>query len=158
MPRPIKPATQAPPLPPPPPVAPEPTMLNGADLKEVLYKVNQCIDYHTLYALEPEFNKVGLTIQTSSKNRTVLCKLIDGKPITESIIDDYIFIGTLDGSSTELSERAIEKVSDFIRASAGPPSKVQNIARTWRDGLRMYAADIEIVNEDINKVAGEIIE
>ena len=124
-------------------------------LEHVLYKVSQCIDYQNLYALEEDLNKIGLTIQTTARNRMILCKLRNGRRISESIIDDYIFIGSLGDLTREISEATNQKISDFIRNKAGAPSKLKNMARVWRNGLRMYES-VLIVNEDVNKIAGDI--
>ena len=124
-------------------------------IEKLIYKIGQCIDYQSLYALEESFNKCGLTIQTTSRNRMILCKLRDGRPVSESVVDDYIFIGGIDDMGRELSERATEKISDFVRTNSGKPDKVQNMARVWRNGLRMYDA-VSIVNEDQQMIAGEV--
>lgn len=128
---------------------------NHENLKRVLYKVSQCIDYQNLYALEEEMNKVGLSVQTTSNNRMILCRLLEGKVVTEKVIDDYIFIGSLNDATRELSESQIQKISDFIRNRSGPSGKVENLARVWRNGVRMYDS-IMVVNEDINKVADDM--
>jgi len=133
-------------------VKPEP---KTNSVERLIYKIGQCIDYQSLYALEESFNKCGLTIQTTSRNRMILCKLRDGRPVSESVVDDYIFVGSIDGMSKEISERATEKISDFVRTNAGKPDKVQDMARVWRNGLRMYDA-ISIVNESQQQIAGEI--
>jgi hypothetical protein len=136
---------------------PKPTP-NQQDLGKLLYKIGQSIDYQSIYALEESFNKVGLTIQTTSHNRMILCKLINGGPITENVVDDYIFIGNLDERSKEVTDRTAEKICDFVRTNAGLPGKIENIARVWRNGLRMYEAVIPIVNEDVKKIAQTIVE
>lgn len=128
---------------------------NHDNLKRVLYKVSQCIDYQNLYALEEEMNKVGLSVQTTSNNRMILCRLQEGKVVTEKVIDDYIFIGSLNDATRELSESQIQKISDFIRNRSGPSGKVENLARVWRNGVRMYDS-IMVVNEDVSKVADEM--
>jgi hypothetical protein len=126
-------------------------------LDRLVYKVGQCIDYQSLYALEEDFNRVGLTVQTTSRNRMILCKLVNGGPITEKVIDDYIYIGSLDDLSRELTDRSSEKICDFIRTNAGTPGKVENISRVWRNGLRMYQSAIAIANEDIDRISGELL-
>lgn len=128
---------------------------NHENLKRVLYKVSQCIDYQNLYALEEEMNKVGLSVQTTSNNRMILCRLFEGKVVTEKVIDDYIFIGSLNDATKELSESQIQKISDFIRNRSGPSGKVENLARVWRNGVRMYDS-IMVVNEDVSKVADDM--
>ena len=128
-----------------------------SSLGSLLYKIGQCIDYQNLYALEESFNKVGLTVQTTSHNRMLLCKLVNGGPITENVVDDYIFIGSLDNVTKEITKEAAEKIMDFVRTNAGQAGKVENVARAWRNGLRMYPAIIPIANEEIQEIAGELL-
>lgn len=127
-------------------------------LERLLVKIDRCIDYRTLYALEDDFNRCGLTIQTTGSDRMVLCKLRDGKPITKDIIDDYIFIGDVDDANREPSERAISRILDFVKNNHGPAGTVDKATRSWRNGLKMYEASIPIMNEDIAYIAGEIDE
>lgn len=132
-------------------------MENNKNLEKLLHKISSCIDYQCLYALEEWFNKVGLTVQTTSRNRLILCRLDkEGKVISDSVIDDYIFVGNLDELGKELSDRATQKISDFVRNHAGGPGKVLDKARVWRNGLRMYE-DIIIVNEDVQEIADKLI-
>ncbi|MDP1710858.1 MAG: hypothetical protein Q8K86_00170 [Candidatus Nanopelagicaceae bacterium] len=127
------------------------------NVDRLIYKIEQCTDYQCLYALEEEFNKAGLTVQATPKNRMILCKLRNGRPLAESVVDDYIFIGGLDGMSNEPSDRTVSKISDFVRTNAGSAGKVQNCARVWRNGLRMYEATISVMNEDVQHIAGDLI-
>lgn len=127
------------------------------NVDRLVYKIEQCTDYQCLYALEEEFNKVGLTVQTTPKNRMILCKLRNGKPLAESVVDDYIFIGSLDNMTNELSDRVVSKIGDFVRTNSAMPDKVQNIARVWRNGLRMYESTVAIMNEDVSRIADNMI-
>lgn len=127
------------------------------DVDKLIYRIGQCTDYQCLWALEESFNKSGLTIQTTSRNRMILCKLVGGKPISENIIDDYIFVGSLDEMSRELTDRTVEKICDFVRTNAGKSDKVKNIGKVWRNGLRMYESTIKIMNEDVEEIAGELL-
>lgn len=130
---------------------------DNKELHRLIHKIGQCIDYQSLYALEESFNKCGMTVQTTSRNRMILCRLVSGRPISENIVDDYIFIGSLDELSRELTDRSSEKICDFVRTNAGPPSKVENIAKVWRNGLRMYESSVRIMNEDQQQIAGELL-
>jgi hypothetical protein len=131
--------------------------VSSPDLDKLLYRIGQCTDYQCLYALEESFNKCGLTVQASSNSRMILCKLRDGKPITEHVIDDYLFIGSIGEKAKELTDRVVEKVCDFVRTNAGKPSRVENVARVWRNGLRMYESTIRIMNEDVQEIAGDML-
>lgn len=124
----------------------------------LVYKVEQCIDYQNLWALEKDFNKCGLTIQTTSNNRMILAKLRNSKPVTNEVISDYIFVGTLSKPTTDITERAITKICDFVRNASDKPGKVKDMPRVWRDGLRMYGYSVFVKNEDINQIADSIQE
>jgi hypothetical protein len=128
-----------------------------ADVDKLTYKIRQCIDYQSLYALEDEFNKVGLTTQTTSQNRMILCRLVNNRPKADKIVDDYIFIGSLDTATSEISDRAAQKIVDFAMNAKGKKSEVKNIARVWRNGVRMYESTIAITEEQVQLVA-ELIE
>lgn len=127
-------------------------------LDKLIHKIDQCIDYQSLYALEEDFNKNGLSIQTTTNNKMILCKLRDGKIIAENVVDDYIFIGSTNTSTNELSDRAVIKISDFVRTNADKADTVKDMARVWRNGLRVYESAVKIVNEDINIIAHGISE
>jgi len=136
-------------VPEPPPVQP----INEEERKtkvvdKLVDKLGRCIDYQSVYALEEEFNKAGLTVQTTSNNRVILCKLQEGRPVANNVVDDYIFIGSLDAAINELTDRAVMKMCDFVRTNASMADKVRNTARVWRNGLKMYESTITIMNED----------
>lgn len=124
---------------------------------DITNKVRQCIDFQSIYALEEDFNKVGLTVQTTSSNRVVLCKIVEGKPSAKQVIDDYIFIGSLDNSLIELSDRTAGKIVDFINNNRSGPSKIADVPRTWRNGLKMYEQSIAIVNEELEVAVEETL-
>ena len=126
-------------------------------MDELLRKIRMTIHYGGLYALESSFNRAGLTLQNTTGNRMILCKLRDGVPVAESVAEDYIYIGNVNDTDRELSERTVGKICDFVLNAGGAPDTPRNLARAWRNGVRMYEASIKIVNEDVNWVAGEII-
>ncbi len=63
-----------------------------------------------------------------------------------------IFVGNLSEATKELSENVSQKISDFVRNNAGEPGKIENLARVWRNGLRMYDSII-VVNEEVDIIA-----
>lgn len=117
-------------------------------VNKIVDKLARCIDYQSVYALEEDFNKVGLTVQSTSNHRMILCKLRDGKAVSNSVVEDYIFIGSHETAINELTDRAVMKMSDFVRTNAGLADVVRNTARVWRNGLKMYESTITIMNED----------
>jgi hypothetical protein len=126
-------------------------------LASLIFKINQCIDYQTLYCLEDDFNTVGLTIQTTSKNRIILCKIENGKAVSNKPIDDYIFIKGLDNATEEISPGAAEKIIAFVQNAKGKPGKIKNVPRKWQDGLRMYEQSVAIGAVSENEERGEAI-
>jgi hypothetical protein len=110
-----------------------------------------------LSALEPLFNEAGLTLQTTQKNRIVLCKLVEGTPSCNAIMEDYIFLGATDSMNDEISERMIKCITRFISeaASDDDPQEVNSDnMRSWQDGKRTYGK-IFVMNEDVNSVVQE---
>ena len=134
----------------------EPETYDPNNLESLVNKIQSSTDYHCIYALEEEFNKCGLTIQPTSRNRMALCRMVDGRPISEKVVEDYIFIGSVDDLSKDLTDRIVDKVCQFVRTNAGAPGEIQNVARQWRNGIRMYEDTLMIANEDVIHI-GEMI-
>ena len=122
---------------------------------KLINRIRACFDYQSLYAMEDGFNSIGLTIQTTAKNRMILCRIVDNKAKASAVGEDYIFIGGLDNSQ-EYTERAEQKIVDFILNNASEKSEVKDTARVWRNGLRMYESTIVVESEDINCLANFI--
>ena len=129
-----------------------PQEMNLEDFQDrAIEKIRNCIDYNALYCMEEDFNRVGLTIQQTPKRRMILCKIINGRPYAEKIIEDYIFISSLDNRDAEVSLRAIDCIINFVQAASSDPSKVEDVARTWMDGVRLYGKTIRIMEESISR-------
>ena len=52
--------------------------MNNLYLEKLLFKIKNAPDFETLFCLEEEFNKVGLTLRCTAKDRMVLCRIIEG--------------------------------------------------------------------------------
>lgn len=133
-------------------------MTTHDNIGKLIYKIEQCIDYQNLWAMEADFNKCGLTIQTTSNNRMILAKLRNNRPVTQEVIKDYIFVGSLQDATRELTDRAARKICDFARNASSKAGKVKNMPRVWRDGLRMYGYSVFVKNEDVGSIADSIQE
>ncbi len=79
--------------------------------------IRRCYNWRNLFELKDKFQMCGLVIRPTTNNRMILCRVENGQPIYNSIIDDYIFIGK-DDIDEEISERAAEVISDFVRCNA----------------------------------------
>jgi len=113
-------------------------------LAKIANKIWQCPDYQTLYSLESDFNEVGLTIQTTSNSRIILCKIKDHKPLATEAMVDYIYIGSLDKSAEAIADGTTLKIIMFTINAKGTKSEIKNLKRTWQDGLRMYEQSIAV--------------
>jgi len=123
-------------------------------LANIVNKVYQCTDYQTLYAMESDFNQVGLTIQTTSNNRMILCKIADSKPKASEAMTDYIYVGGLDMSMQSIGFEFALKIIVFIVNAKGAKGELKNLARKWQDGLRMYGQAVTVEE----KIKGAIVE
>ncbi|MBD3407243.1 MAG: hypothetical protein GF411_14075 [Candidatus Lokiarchaeota archaeon] len=126
-------------------------------LKELLNKIRKCPTYSSLYDLEPLFNRNGLTMQVTTKNRMIACKIMENKPYCKNVIDDYMFIGALRDRDYEISDRVRECLTDFVINAASGPAVVENKQRNWQDDTRLYGDRISIAREDVNTVAQNVI-
>lgn len=127
--------------------------MNQKAVDKLLRRIKACFDYQSLHAMEPNFNEVGLTIQTTAKNRMILCKIKNNKPLAKEVGLDYIFIGGLDNKDQEYSDRIEQKIIDFVLNNASNKTEIKNIARVWRNGLRVYENTIAVESEEINHIA-----
>jgi len=125
------------------------------DLQDLLYKLKHCITCSCLHVLEEEFNKCGLSLQTTTKSRMVLCKIKNGKPHCKEFMKDYIFIGTAE-EDRELSKRAVECIMEFVENASSGFAEVKHETPKWQDGISLYGKVI-VVNEDVEAVAGDVV-
>ena len=122
-----------------------------SDCSTILYKIKANPTYSTLHCLEELLNKVGLTLQTTTKNRMILCKIVDSKPCCDNVVDDFVFVGS-DNKEGEISERMLDCIENFIVNAATGPATILGTQRKWQHGARTYGKII-VVNEDVNSIA-----
>jgi hypothetical protein len=109
-----------------------------------------CPDFSSLYELEDDFNKVGMTIRPTASKRMVVCVVENNRPKTGKIFEDYMFVGQVNKQNEELSSRFVECLLKFIRKSASAPVKVENPDRTWEQGAMPYGKAVGIAMEDVD--------
>jgi hypothetical protein len=122
-------------------------MSNSSHLQDLLHKLKYIISCSCLFSLEKEFNDCGLSLQTTTKGRTILCKIKNGKTICKEFVRDYIFVGIAD-EDKELSARVLGCITEFVIAAASDPDKVKKDIPKWQDGTSLYGKII-VVNEDV---------
>jgi hypothetical protein len=128
------------------------------NINVLLYKIKNLVYFDTLFALEEDFNKTGLSVQLSGGNRVILCKIVEGKAKASVAMEDYIFLGPFAYAEAkqEISGRLISSISDFVMNHAGSPGKIENLPRLWQQGVKTYGQVVRIIDEDIQAIAQSI--
>ena len=125
------------------------------NLESCLKKISYCVDCGSLYALKEEFNDIGLAIAETNSRRVILCRLEDGRPKADKIIDDFIFIGWVDSPDKELAESAKSLVLEFVRDRASGERPVID-ASPELDQACFYGRSIAIDNEGASSTMQEM--
>jgi len=122
-------------------------MSQSSNLQDLLYKLKYIISCSCLFAIEEEFNSCGLSLQTTTKGRTILCKLKDGRALCKEFVRDYIYVGVSD-EDREFSQKTLDCLIEFVIAAAGDSDKIREDMPKWQDDTNLYGKII-MVNEDI---------
>ena len=125
------------------------------DPGEILFKIKGCGYYYMLHELEEDFNKIGLTIQTTLRDNKILCKIVEGKPYAEKPLRDYVFVGSLTDQTDPIPDRILDTICEFVVNNAGLPA-VMDTPRVWRQGSWMYGR-ITVVNEDVHSLGHSVL-
>lgn len=130
---------------------------NNDTLNRLVRKLYDIVYLDNFLALSKEFNKIGLTIHRTYKNRYILCKLINGTPSATELFSDYMFIGNISDTNEVASDKLIEKVVEFITKQCGDPSTPTISRPTWQDTSRPYGTAIRVQNEDVQFISQTLI-
>ncbi len=133
-------------------------------VSKLLYKIKSSPRFESLYRLENDFLDVGLSIRRTSNDNMVLCKIEDGHPKIDDIIEDYVFAGSIDERKNEVSDKMMDSIIDFVQNTACeadelPESRqlANDQFRRWQKGVFTYGS-IMVVNEDVNKISSSIVD
>jgi hypothetical protein len=114
---------------------------------DILKRVGMCHNWRSLYQMSKDFNRLGLAIKETVGNRRILCRLEEGKPQTEDINRDYIFIGAKDKMDLDISERTMEVIRQFITENIGEPQLVVDDDQSYSNNMALYGKPIQLYNE-----------
>lgn len=123
----------------------------------LIERVKHCYDWKSLYAMHEEFKKIGLTLHDTSGGRKVLCKVEEGKPVINNIVDDYIFVGSNDVLDEEVSQRALDVILYFLETKAGQPQAVMDSRQSYSKNMALYGKPLMIHTEGAQVKNQEII-
>lgn len=128
----------------------------GQWFDNLLERVKHCYDWKSMYTLKDEFEKIGLTLHDTSGGRKVLCRVESGKPVVESIVDDYIFMGSGTNLDEEISNRALEVIIYFLENRASEPQTVLDSSQSYSKDMKFYGKPLQIYAEDVNFRSQEV--
>lgn len=95
-------------------------------VRDIIDRVQLCYSWRNLCELRKKLIEHGLTIEPTTSGRMILCRIEHGKPVYESVIDDYIFLGNKEQLDEEISSRTAEVICSFIERNASGPAKLSN--------------------------------
>jgi hypothetical protein len=114
-------------------------------LQDFIVRIRRCDCWNTLYMLEDEFKQFGLSIEQTQGRRHALCRLENGNPVVNKILDDFIFIEGIN-SYGPIGIRSMELITDFVwRCATGPQSAP--LPKEYKRTYSLYGKPIRIENE-----------
>lgn len=116
-------------------------------VSDILKRVGMCHNWRSLYQMNKDFNRLGMAIKETVGNRRILCRLEEGKPQTEDINRDYIFIGSKEKLDLDISERTMEVIKQFIVENIGEPQLVVDSSQSYSNTMSLYGKPIQLYNE-----------
>lgn len=126
--------------------------VNEEYVKDIIDKILMCPDYSSLYFMEEDFNKLGMTIAQSNNQRVMLCSIDeDNRPKNTKIFEDYMFIGSSAKPDTELTARLAECIVQFIKKAAGAPKSISKDKKNWLQGLATYGEAFGVEQDRVTR-------
>lgn len=113
----------------------------------LITKIQRCSYWRSLYALAEEFVQNGLAIKLTEGGRHALCRIQDGKPIHEQIVNDYIFIESANSEFDEIPQRSLDLIIQFVRQNASTNALADQLP-TFRRNAALYGQAIRVANEE----------
>ncbi len=113
-------------------------------VKDLLNKIEKCTTYRDIYKLDKLFESNGMAVATTINGNTILCRLEEGRPCADNLIDDYIFIEGKNDEKIDKNSREVLKY--FVSANAGTQRTAPSMP-SYQDNYRLYGKPISIKSE-----------
>lgn len=110
---------------------------------QLVKRIQQCYNWRSIYELSEDLHRIGLTIRDTNGGRMILCRMEEGRPIADKIVDDYIFVGAKDCLDEEISSRAMEVITDFIHSNASYPQTLIRDGQDYTKDMALYGKPLE---------------
>ena len=114
-------------------------------IDNLIYKINSCNCWKTLYSLSEELLNYGLSIKITENGSHTLCRIANGKPIYNKIIEDFIFIESNDEYS-EIPQKSLDLIIQFLKQNASS-NKIIDQTPLYRQNIAFYGQPIFVENE-----------
>lgn len=132
--------------------------MNFENLIAFIDTIKQCYDWKTLYTLSYEFNQFGLCIKSTTGGKIILCRTHNNIIITNKIINDYIFIGSINELDSQIPQRALDIIINFVNNNASAPyTNNDSFGKSYNNKIGIYGKPINIANESTLKESQDII-
>ncbi len=124
--------------------------------------IRSCYTFDNLYALSRGFNEHGMVIKPTASNKMIVCRVQDGEPISETIVSDFIFVGSLNQKDEVIPSRIIQCVLEFVERCHGEEYVPEEISKQQHQQLALYGVPMdvgrptELANEDISELTQEL--
>lgn len=128
------------------------------NLIKVIDKIKICHDYGTLHQLNEDFNSIGLALVKTVSNKMILCKIKENKPCVDKILQDYIFVGSVNEHKNELSNKFVSCLIEFIKKSNSNQSFIKYEDKNWQKMFGQYGKAVGIQMESVDMKIQEIAE
>ncbi len=115
-------------------------------LDNLLNKIKLCDNWRTLYALSEDFSNHGILMKVTSSGKHTLCRIANGMPVYDNIIDDFIFIEHSGDEFDIIPQRSIDLISEFVNTNASN-NKASYDTPNYLKSYGLYGQPINIVSE-----------
>jgi len=115
---------------------------------DVVKRVKMCHNWRSLHQMNKDFNRLGMAIKETVGGRRILCCLKSGKPRTESINKDYIFVGSKSKLDEEISSRTMEVIQQFVTENIGEQQLVADDNQSYTKDIALYGTPIRLYGGD----------
>jgi len=114
--------------------------------------VTSCYTFGDLYSISEEFSKHGLALVETNGGNYLLCRVENGQPIAENIIDDYIFAGSSKVINDRIPADLKECIIKFVEENRSGEAVKQVPRRSWTANTSVFGPPLFVKNEDMQQV------
>jgi hypothetical protein len=119
------------------------------DLKLAIQQIKDSTDYDSLFTTVESLNDKGLYYRQMDSGRIVLCRIAEGRAHHETLHEDYIVIGHISESKSDVSRERKDVVCKFVKKHFSEEKIAQADPKYAGQNIRVY--ENSIVSEGLEK-------